>query len=99
MKFESCNMVMKNLFTVDWVRNFAPLIQPMLEGGIEVLIYAGDQDFICNWLGNEKWTLALNWTQKAAFNAASMKPWSVTDAAGRSQSAGRLRSHANFHFL
>jgi hypothetical protein len=29
-----------------------PLLQvlvPMLEGGVRVMIYAGDVDFICNW--------------------------------------------------
>merc|ERR1712039_1051407 len=93
-KFESCNMLVNKMFMVDFMRNFHQLIPPMLEAGIEVLIYAGDQDFICNWLGNEKWTLALNWEHKAEFNAASKKPFVVSG-----KEVGALRSHANFHFL
>lgn len=29
------------------------VIPPMLEAGIQALVYAGDQDFICNYIGNE----------------------------------------------
>ena len=29
------------------------------------MIYAGDVDFICNWLGNKAWTLDLEWDGKA----------------------------------
>lgn len=36
---------------VDWMRNSEPLIPAMLEDGVKVLIYAGEDDFICNWLG------------------------------------------------
>merc|ERR1712228_160403 len=93
-KFESCNMLVNKLFMVDFMRNFHQLIPPMLEAGIEVLIYAGDQDFICNWLGNEKWTLALDWANKANFNAAGTKPFAVSG-----KEVGELRSFANFHFL
>lgn len=27
----------------------------MLEDGIRVMVYAGDLDLICNWVGNERW--------------------------------------------
>ena len=33
--------------------------------GTRVMIYAGDVDFICNWLGNKAWTLDLEWDGKA----------------------------------
>ena len=45
----------------------------MLESNIRVLIYAGDCDFICNWMGNKAWTLALEWTGQKDFNSADDK--------------------------
>lgn len=102
MKFQSCNMIINKMFIIDWMRGFHQLIPPMLQGGIEVLIYAGDQDFICNWLGNEKWTLALDWEHKADFNAASKSPFVVSGkevGAKDGKEVGELRSYSNFHFL
>ena len=32
-------------------------IPELLANGVKVLIYAGDCDFICNWIGNKAWTL------------------------------------------
>ena len=48
-----------------------PIIPPMLEAGIRALVYAGDLDFICNWVGNQKWTLAMPWSGQDAFNDAA----------------------------
>eukprot|EP00440_Ansanella_granifera_P048320 gb/GFBE01052346.1/.p1 GENE.gb/GFBE01052346.1/~~gb/GFBE01052346.1/.p1 ORF type:complete len:485 (+),score=144.75 gb/GFBE01052346.1/:1-1455(+) len=102
MNFQSCNLIVNKAFTVDFMRNYHELIPPMLEAGLDILIYAGDQDFICNWLGNEKWVLALEWSLKADFNAVAKKPFVVAgkevgDKSG--QEVGELRSFANFHFL
>merc|ERR1711990_905269 len=94
MKFSSCNLVVNKAFTLDFMKNYHMLIPPMLAAGIDVLIYAGDQDFICNWLGNEKWTLKLPWEHKAEFNAAAKVPFVV-----KGKEVGALGSHANFHFL
>merc|ERR1711937_125654 len=77
MKFESCNLIVNKAFTLDFMKNYHELIPPMLAGGIDVLIYAGDQDFICNWLGNEKWVQALEWEHKKEFNAAKKTPYIV----------------------
>jgi cathepsin A (carboxypeptidase C) len=41
------------------MHNYQNQIPDLLENGIPVLIYAGDADFVCNWLGNQAWTLAL----------------------------------------
>jgi len=102
MKFNSCNLVVNKAFTLDFMKNYHMLIPPMLAGGIDVLIYAGDQDFICNWLGNEKWVQALEWAHKAEFNAAAKKPYVVSGkelGAKDGKEVGELQSYSNFHFL
>ena len=61
----------------DWMRNLEPTIPPMLEGGLRVMIYAGENDFICNWLGNHRWVKAMEWSGRARFNAAMPQPFVV----------------------
>ena len=45
----------------DWMQSFQTALPEQLAAGIEVLIYAGDQDYICNWLGNLAWANAMPW--------------------------------------
>lgn len=102
MRFSSCNLIVNKAFTLDFMKNYHQLIPPMLASGIEVLIYAGDQDFICNWLGNEKWVQALDWTHKTEFNAAAKKPYIIRGKeVGRmdGKEVGELQSFSNLHFL
>lgn len=47
----------------------------LLNDGIPALIYAGDVDFICNYLGNKAWTLGLDWKSGADFRAAKEHEW------------------------
>jgi cathepsin A (carboxypeptidase C) len=89
-----CSNIVNVMFSKDWMKNYQQLLPPMLEAGKKVLIYAGDADFVCNYMGNKKWTLALPWTGKDAFNAAEDMPWSVDGV-----QKGLLRSANNFHFL
>jgi len=42
-------------------------VTTLLESGVNVLVYSGDKDFICNWRGGEKWTYETNWTHKSEF--------------------------------
>lgn len=54
---------------------------------------AGDCDWICNYMGNEAWTLKLDWAGGEGFRAAPQKDWTVrgsNDAAGLSRSYGGL---------
>lgn len=55
-------------------------------------ITAGDCDFICNFMGNEAWTLHLDWAGGDGFRAAPQNDWSPIDgsAAGLSRSYGGL---------
>ena len=60
---------------------------------LQVLIYAGDVDYICNWLGNKMWVKALEWEGKEAFNAAEDEPWIIST--GKKQ---RMKDNAQ-HYL
>jgi cathepsin A (carboxypeptidase C) len=92
----SCNMAVNLAFQLagDWMVNYHTKLPEMLHDGLEVLFYAGDCDYICNWIGNKKWTQVLEWDGKADFNAAADKDWQV---AGKT--VARLRSAKNFHFM
>ena len=35
------------------MKNYDPIVAPMLEDGLKAMIYAGQEDLICNWLGNQ----------------------------------------------
>jgi len=93
-KWESCNRIVNMAFQKDYMRNYHTKLPEMLADDIKVLIYAGDVDYICNWLGNKKWALALDWQHKADFNAAEDKPYMVDG-----KQAGRIRTSNGFHFM
>lgn len=93
-KWSSCNYIVNFEFSGDWMKNYQGMLPDLLQDDIPVLIYAGDVDFICNWIGNKQWTLGLPWTGKSAFNAAEDKDWSV---AGKT--AGKVRTAQGFTFL
>jgi cathepsin A (carboxypeptidase C) len=57
-------------FHTDWMKDFSPYVADLLNDGIHALIYAGDVDYICNYLGNRAWTLNLDWDHADDFNAA-----------------------------
>ena len=44
----SCNFKVNHMFQGDWMKDYQTQIPDLLAHGIRVLIYAGDQDFICN---------------------------------------------------
>ncbi|ODV85319.1 hypothetical protein CANARDRAFT_7965 [[Candida] arabinofermentans NRRL YB-2248] len=70
--YESCNFdVNRNfLFAGDWMKPYHKNVIDILEQGLPVLIYAGDKDFICNWLGNQAWSNELPWSGNDGFSLA-----------------------------
>ena len=72
----SCNTAVDlAIAPYDWMKNFQGTVAPMIEGGVRVLIYAGDTDFICNWMGNKAWTMAILWGGRAEFHATGDHEW------------------------
>lgn len=93
-KWAECNFDVNKMFSADWMKNYHEQIVDLLADDIRVLIYAGDCDFICNFLGNKKWTLELDWDGKVEFQNAVDTPWMVDGA-----EAGLSKSYEGFTFL
>jgi len=98
--WQSCNMQVNGMFGLDWMRNFDQYVKDLINDEIRVLVYSGDVDFICNWLGNKAWTLGLEWNQKAAFNAQQDYPWWIAEKpAGRVRTVSGSKNTNLFTFL
>ncbi|KAF7998771.1 hypothetical protein HF325_006836 [Metschnikowia pulcherrima] len=94
--YQSCsNDVFNNfLFTGDNMKPSHQNVAELLELQIPVLIYAGDKDFICNWLGNQAWADKLSWTGHEMFLQQPTRNWTVNGT-----TAGEVKNHKNFTFL
>ncbi|KAH8115994.1 serine carboxypeptidase [Phellopilus nigrolimitatus] len=89
--FSSCNMQVNQAFMMqgDGMHNSAPLLTDLVNDGIRLLIYAGNADYMCNFIGNEAWVAALDTNFREEFTAAEALPW-VTLASGKI--AGSVRT-------
>ena len=60
------------------------------------MIYAGVEDFICNWLGNFQWVTEMSWDGQRGFNSEPLKRWTSPD--GRSD-AGEVKAYGPLSFV
>lgn len=51
IEFVSCSTTVYQALLMDWMKNLEVGIPGLLEDGIKLLVYAGEYDLICNWLG------------------------------------------------
>ncbi|GMF56839.1 unnamed protein product [Phytophthora fragariaefolia] len=83
----------------DWSMSYDTYIADLLNDDLRVLIYAGDADIMCNWMGNQAWTLALDWRGKDSFNAAEEQTLLARDPlmydGAKVSNAGVVRSFNN----
>ncbi|THH27237.1 hypothetical protein EUX98_g6950 [Antrodiella citrinella] len=89
--FQSCNMNVNQAFfgQGDAMRNRAILLGPLIDDGIRLLVYAGNADAMCNFIGNEAWVTNLEHSYHAEFVKTKPTPW-VTLNTGKV--AGEVRS-------
>lgn len=98
--YDSCNFDINRNFLLhgDWMKPYHRVVPSVLEQ-IPVLIYAGDADFICNWLGNKAWTEALEWPGQKKYAAAPMEDLEVVDNVHKGKKIGQVKSSGNFTFM
>lgn len=92
--FVSCSPTVYQAMLVDWMRNLEVGIPELLEDGIKVLVYAGEYDLICNWLGNSRWVNSMEWSGQKDFAASAEVSFEVDGS-----EAGILKSHGPLSFL
>ncbi|ODV59709.1 carboxypeptidase C PRC1 [Ascoidea rubescens DSM 1968] len=95
--YESCNMdINRNfLFNGDWMKPYHNAVTKLLNQNLPVLIYAGDKDFICNWLGNNAWSNDLPYKHHTQYSAKSLQKFITNDG----EEAGEFKNYKNFTFL
>lgn len=49
----------------------------MVRAGVKVLIWAGDADYVCNWLGTAWVADAVDWAGRDAFAQKTLEPYTV----------------------
>ncbi|KAK7047202.1 hypothetical protein VNI00_006868 [Paramarasmius palmivorus] len=68
-------------------------VAALLERRVRVLVYAGNYDFICNWVGNERWTKELEWSGQDKFVREPLREWLIDGV-----KAGVTRNFGGFTF-
>ncbi|KAF3989064.1 hypothetical protein FT663_02998 [Candidozyma haemuli var. vulneris] len=95
--FVGCDpSVMQNfILTGDHQKPFQQHVAELLEQDIPVLLYEGDKDVICNWLGNQAWSNALEYSKHDLFEAQPLRPWRTRDG----ELAGEVKNYDKFTFV
>ncbi|GAB5359215.1 hypothetical protein AAMO2058_000525200 [Amorphochlora amoebiformis] len=95
--WSDCNRLvdLEFIYGGDWMLSYADDVALLLDAGVRVLVYVGENDFICNWMGNDAWTRTLLWPGSIAFNLAENKTWLTSDG----EEAGSYRSAQGLTFL
>jgi carboxypeptidase C (cathepsin A) len=77
--------------TGDWARSFVPDLSSVVQAGVQVTIWAGDTDWICNYVGGYEAVQTVEFDQQSAFRSADVKPYKVDGVEkGLFKTAGKL---------
>ena len=69
-----CDAKVHEALEEDMDRDCGPMVEKVLNMGLNVLVYNGDKDFICNWLGGFAWVNSLNWKYSQEFVDTPLVP-------------------------
>jgi carboxypeptidase C (cathepsin A) len=62
-------------FQGDGMHNSALLLPDLINEGVRLLVYAGNADAMCNYIGNERWVNELETKFTSEFQATTPLPW------------------------
>jgi carboxypeptidase C (cathepsin A) len=91
--FTGCSIAVNRAFLEngDMYHSTGLWVAGLLERGVRTLIYVGENDLLCNWVGNSRWLAALDWSGHDAYTKAEERVWKYDgQGVGRTRSAGPL---------
>ena len=74
-----------------WIEDLAYL----LDSGVKVSLWYGDRDYACNWIGGDRVSQLINYTDNAAFQEAGYAEVQTNE----SYVGGLVRQHGNLSFI
>lgn len=92
--WSSCNMLVHFIMLGDWVTNMKSHVINLLKNKVNVLVYSGTTDYICNWKGGEAWTHNLDWEGNEEFNKQDYSSFKVNG-----EVKGEFKSYDGLTFL
>lgn len=75
-------------------RSFTPTLSSVVQSGINVILWAGDADWICNWIGVQRVADQVDYSGQPAFRTEELSPYTVNGVA-----KGMYKTVDNFTFL
>ena len=88
--WDLCNMNVGGEMAIKDLRtNMTPLLTDLLTSGVKVLLYHGELDMICNWVGGEMAANSIDWFGEVQFKATKFKNIGF----------GLLKNYANLFFI
>ena len=76
------------------VRSPVPALNRVVQAGVRTLLWAGDADWICNYLGSQKTANEVSYIDAATFRNASLVDYKVNGTA-----KGLWKGSGNFNFM
>ncbi|KAJ3089746.1 hypothetical protein HDU96_003653 [Phlyctochytrium bullatum] len=96
--YQSCSSAVSMNFmkTGDHAKAHDWMVAELLEDGIKALVYAGDADYVCNWISNLGWLEAMEWSGQEKFKATPDYTW-ISNLTGKE--AGEFRTVGNLTWV
>jgi serine carboxypeptidase 1 len=82
----------------DFMKPVYATVDSLLNANVNVIIFNGQMDLICDTLGTEMWVNRLTWSGKAQFLATTKRAFHVGTGAMQYQTAGFLKRFSNLQF-
>ncbi|KAJ3411561.1 hypothetical protein HDV05_002030 [Chytridiales sp. JEL 0842] len=97
--FKTCSDTVSRRFvmTADGAKSYDGDVAYLLEEGVKVLVYNGDADYACHWMGNVAWLNKMEWSGAEGFRNAKLLPWSLSEEDGNA--SGEFRTFGNLTWL
>lgn len=92
--WETCNDQINGMFGPDRIESFKFDIPTILATGLQVIVYSGKLDLICNYFGGAMLLANMNWPYQNQFNQQPLQNWNFNGSV-----AGQFKTYGNLTWV